>query len=336
MSGLEERRYMAEAAEMATIRMGVMGIGGCGNNTINNLKRSGIEIMTIAVNTDAAVLGKTKADVHILIGESIVRGRGSAGSPELGRQIAEDDMDSMINPLRDKELIVLMAGMGGGTGTGALPAVAEALKERYKDKIVIGVTTLPFSSEGPSRVRNAQWGLSQTLDVCDMTLVQSNDLLKERAGNLPISAAFREMDKVLLDTIYGVVGLQGIVPTPGLVNLDYSNFAALVRASGLGYIGVGREQGTIAAFQTALKANYSNADIRNARGALIYLEGNQTLLRMTDLERIPNILNKEYGISMIFWGIKPNWRVRGLQAMLVATGVKSPLVEQYLRGDEVI
>ena len=329
----ESTSHIEVASQLASVDVGVMGLGGCGNNTINSLKRSGVEVLTVAVNTDAAVLAKTVSDVHILIGESLVKGRGSAGSPSLGRRIAQEDIESILAPIKDKELILLVAGFGGGTGTGSLPVVAEALKENHHDKLVISVVTLPFSSEGPSRKVNAQTGLSQTMDVSDMTLVQSNDLLKERAGNLPITQAFREMDRVLLDTIESIVSLQGIVPQPGLVNLDFSNFAAMIRNSGLGFIGIGKSRKLMESFMKALRSNYCEADLRDANGAMIYLEGRQEMLRMNDMQRIPSLLSKEFGIKTLFWGIKPNWRVNGIQATLTATGIKSPLVEEYLRGE---
>lgn len=329
---IEEERYLAEAANLAALKMVVVGLGGCGNNTINNLKRAGIDVPTVAVNTDAAVLSKTRADLRILIGEGVVHGRGSAGSPELGRKITEEEIDRILAPLRDKELIILVAGLGGGTGTGGLPAVAEALKSRFKEKLVMGIVTLPFSSEGPARARNAQWGLAQTLDACDMTIVNANDLLKERAGNLPIVQAFREMDRLLVDMIGGIVGLQGIVPQPGLVNLDFSNFSAMIRNSGLGFIGLGEGRRVYDAFKDSLTKNYCEAEIKGAKSGLVYVEGNQTMLTMTDLERIPKEMSEVYGITTLFWGIMPNWRLYEPRVMVVATGVRSPLVERWLEG----
>ena len=326
------RSELARASELSALKMVLVGVGGCGNNTVNNVKRYGVRVPTVAVNTDAPTLQRISADIKILIGEGAHKGRGAAGSPELGRQIAEQDMDKILAPLRDKELIMITAGMGGGTGTGAGPTIAEAIKEKFPDKIVIGIVTLPFTSEGPTRIRNAQWGLSRMLDSADMTVVNANDLLKERAGNLPVSQAFREMDKLLVDIIDSIVGLQDIVPQPGLVNIDYSNMEVLVRGSGLGFIGIGRGRSAMEAFRNALAANYSQADIRNAKGAIVYVEGNQSQLVMRELDRIPQMLSSDYNIMSIFWGIKPNWKLYEPKIMLLATGVRSELVDRWLQG----
>jgi len=329
---LDQDRYLSEASELSALKMVVVGIGGCGNNTINNLKRYGITVPTVAVNTDAAVLAKTRADYKILIGESKLRGRGSAGSPELGRRVAEEDMDRILAPLRDKELIILVAGLGGGTGTGGLPAIAEAIEERYKDKLTIAVVTLPFTSEGPMRAANAQWGLAQTLDVCDMVLVYANDILRERTGNLPISQAFREMDKLLVDVITGIVNLQSVVPQPGLVNIDFSNLARMIEDTGLGYAGVGRGRRVYAAYRDALDKNFCEADLKGGKAALILVEGSQASLLISELEKIPKEISEEFGIRAIFWGVKPNWRLYEPKALLIVSGVKSPLVERWLEG----
>jgi len=329
---IEDRALTEAIARRAILKIAVIGIGGCGCNTITNLTNAGINVPTVAVNTDAAALSVTRAKYRILIGETVTRGRGSAGSPALGREIMSREVDKVLAPVKDAELFILTAGLGGGTGTGGIVALAEYIKENMKDRLVWAVVTIPFSSEGVERIQNAQMALSELLDLADMTLVNFNDILKERVGAYSIHQAFREMDKHLVELINGLTKLQGLRPQPGLVNIDFSNVERLTRNSGLGFVGVGSGLRFIDAFEDALSKNYCEANLSGARGAVVYAEGTRSMLSLREIEEVPRILSEKYGIGTVYWGIRYNWRVHNPQVMLLAASVKSSLVEQFLEA----
>ena len=199
-----------------------------------------------------------------------------------------------------------------------------------KDRLVWVVVTIPFSSEGIERIQNAQMALPELLDLADMTIVNFNDILKEKVGAYSIHQAFREMDKHLVDLINGLTKLQGLKPEPGLVNIDFSNVERLTRESGLGFVGTGSGLRFIDAFEDALAKNYCEADLTGARGAVVYIEGTRSILSLREIEEIPRILSEKYGIGTVYWGVRYNWRVYNPQVMLLVAGVKSPLVEQFL------
>jgi cell division protein FtsZ len=315
---------------MSEIKMCILGIGGCGCNIIGNLKMMGMEVPMIAVNTDAPVLAKSRADYRVLIGESQMKGRGAAGSPMLGREIAESEMDRILDVAKGMEFVVVCAGLGGGTGTGGLPAVAETLKEQ--GKLVMSVVTLPLSSEGTNRKKNAQLGLTQTLDSSDMTIVNSNDIVKEQLGRLSLSEAFRGMDKHLVSIISSVTDLQSVEQVPGIVNVDFSNFSALIKGAGLGFIGSASGKRLRDAFQAALKNDFCKVNITNCKGAVINVKGNLPRISMTELESVPAELSENYGIRTIFWGVKSDWRMHEPLVSLMAAGVSSPLVDDFLEA----
>lgn len=329
---LEAQRLAEVVSKRAVLKIAVIGIGGCGCNTISNLERAGIDVPTVAVNTDAAVLYKTRAKYRVLIGETVTRGRGSAGSPALGREIMSREAERVLANVRDAELYILTAGLGGGTGTGGILALAEYIKENMKNRLVWAVVTIPFSSEGIERIQNAQMALSELLDLADMTLVNFNDILKEKVGAYSIQQAFREMDKHLVDLINGLTKLQGLKPEPGLVNIDFSNIERLTRESGLGFVGIGSGLRFIDAFEEALAKNYCEADLSGARGAVVYAEGTRSMLSLREIEEVPRILSEKYGIGTVYWGVRYNWRVHNPQVMLLVASVKSPLVEQFLEA----
>ncbi|RLE92323.1 MAG: hypothetical protein DRN04_10630 [Thermoprotei archaeon] len=327
---LEAQRLAEVVSKRAVLKIAVIGIGGCGCNTISNLERAGIDVPTVAVNTDAAVLYKTKAKYRVLIGETVTRGRGSAGSPALGREIMSREAERVLANVRDAELYILTAGLGGGTGTGGILALAEYIKENMGDKLVWAVVTTPFSSEGAERVRNAKVALAELLDLADVILVNFNDILKQKMGSRSLQQAFREMDKHLVTVITALTSLQYTEPTPGLVNIDFSNVERLTRRSGLGFVGVGQGSRLFSAFENALEQNYCEADLTGAKGAVIYMEGTQAMLKTSEVEEMTSILATKYGISTIFWGVRYNWKLYNPRVMLMAAGVKSPLVDQYL------
>ncbi len=330
----EEVEALRGATERARVKAVVVGIGGCGCNTVNNLKSYGVPVPTIAVNTDAAVLQRTKADKRILLGEALTKGRGAAGIPSIGKKCAEMDAHKVVDAVRDYEYVMLTAGMGGGTGTGALPVIASRIKDELKNVLVVSIVTLPFSAEGIQRIKNAQMGLAETMDASDMIIVNSNDLLLEKLGGrrVPISRAFKVMDKHLVDIISAIIDLQSLEPKPGLINIDFSNIEYLTRESGLGMVGIGSGRTVSMALEEAIRNNYCNADITNCKGTAVCVEGYEAMIDIHELEEIPRILSSRYNVSTVFWGVKSNWRLHTPKVMVYATGVRSEYVEKYLKG----
>ncbi|HDI42406.1 MAG TPA: hypothetical protein ENF62_01320, partial [Candidatus Bathyarchaeota archaeon] len=257
MTAHSEDAYLREVmSKRAAIRMAVVGIGGCGCNTITNLELAGVEVPTIAVDMDAVSLHKTKAKHKILVGEATTRGRGSGGLLPLGRKVMTDEVGKVANLLEDVELVIVTAGLGGGTGSGGIAALLEYMDENMKDKLVWSMVTLPFESEGSERAENARTALKEVLELSDMTIVHSNDVLKAKARQASIIQAFKRMDQVLTNAITGLIRLQGAEPVPGLISIDFSNIERVTRDSGLGFVGVGEGRDTLTAFENSLQENY--------------------------------------------------------------------------------
>ncbi|RLI31610.1 hypothetical protein DRO48_00260 [Candidatus Bathyarchaeota archaeon] len=333
MTAHSEDAYLREVmSKRAAIRMAVVGIGGCGCNTITNLELAGVEVPTIAVDMDAVSLHKTKAKHKILVGEATTRGRGSGGLLPLGRKVMTDEVGKVANLLEDVELVIVTAGLGGGTGSGGIAALLEYMDENMKDKLVWSMVTLPFESEGSERAENARTALKEVLELSDMTIVHSNDVLKAKARQASIIQAFKRMDQVLTNAITGLIRLQGAEPVPGLISIDFSNIERVTRDSGLGFVGVGEGRDTLTAFENSLQENYVEADITNAQGAVTLIEARKAVLSTGGVEEIPRILKERYGITTIYFGVRPDWTLHLPKVTLITSGIRSKLVDNYLRG----
>jgi len=330
-----ENAYLREVVgKRAAVKMAVVGIGGCGCNTITNLEMAGVEVPTIAVDMDAVTLHKTRAKHKVLIGETTTHGRGSGGLLSLGRKVMSDEIEKVATLIKDAELVIVTAGLGGGTGSGGIATFVEYMDENMKDKLLWSVVTLPFESEGTERAKNASTALREVMELSDMTIVHSNDVLKAKARHASIIQAFRRMDKVLTNAITGLLRLQGAEPVPGLISIDFSNIERVTRDSGLGFVGVGEGRDTLTAFENSLKENYAEADITNAQGAVVLVEARKAVLSTGGVEEIPRILKENYGITTIYFGVRPDWTLHLPKVTLVTSGVRSKLVDNYLRGSE--
>lgn len=255
----------------------VVGIGGAGNNAVNRMVESGLTgVEFIAINTDKQALYLSKAHHKIQIGEKITKGLGAGAYPEVGKKAADENREEIAQVLKGADLVFITAGMGGGTGTGAAPIVAEVAKEL--GSLVVGVVTKPFSFEGKRRMQNAELGLAEMKPRVDTMIVVPNDrLLDISERRTSMLEAFRIADDVLRQ---GVQGISDLITIPGLVNLDFADVKTIMEEKGMAHMGVGRSSGenrAIEATKQAIQSPLLETTIEGARGVLINITGGSDL-----------------------------------------------------------
>lgn len=255
----------------------VVGIGGGGNNAVNRMINANItSAQFVAINTDKQALLMSKADLRLQIGEKLTRGLGAGADPEVGQKAAEESKASITEMLKDSDLVFITAGMGGGTGTGAAPVVAQIAKEM--GILTIAVVTKPFNFEGRKRMENAELGLENLAKYVDTLVVIPNDkLLKLVPKGTPIVEAFRYADDVLRQ---GIQGISDLIVTPSLINLDFADVRSIMKNKGLAHMGIGRGTGenkTIEAVRQAVSSPLLETTIEGATGVLINVKGGNDL-----------------------------------------------------------
>ena len=265
----------SDSENFALIR--VIGVGGGGSNAVNRMIRAelmGVEF--IAVNTDAQALLQSDAPNKIRIGDKITRGLGAGGDPSIGQRAAEEDSEKIADALRDSDMVFITAGMGGGTGSGAAPVIAEIARDM--GALTIGVVTKPFTWEGARRRLNAEKSAELLRDKVDTLITIPNDRLKEVVSEeTSIVDAFRVVDDVLRQ---GVQGISDLITVPGLINLDFADVRAVMRSAGSALMGIGRASGTDRAAEAAREAISSpllEVSISGAQGILFNVTGGPSL-----------------------------------------------------------
>src|SRR3989344_3682560 len=247
----------------------VIGVGGCGCNAITWLYNKGINGATIyGANTDALHLSVTKADEKILLGKELTRGLGCGGVPNKGREAAKESVVDIKRAVAAADMVFVIAGMGGGTGTGAAPIIAQLAKET--GAVVIGVVTMPFDTE-KARIDKAEFGLQELREVTDTCIVLDNGRLVDIAGNLPIEQAFAVANELVSTMIKGIVET---ITLPSLINLDYADVSAIMKNGGVAVIGIGENDSqdrVNEAVRQALTHPLLDVDYRGATGALIHV-----------------------------------------------------------------
>lgn len=309
-------------------RILVVGCGGAGNNTINRLEKiggiNGAE--TIAINTDRQHLEATQADKHVLIGRGVTRGLGAGGDPILGYQSAEEDRKDIKEVLRGANMVFVAAGMGGGTGTGAAPVVAEIAQEL--DALVIGVVTLPFRMEGKHRYEKAQMGLKAIQRAADTVITLDNNKLMELCPHAPLDYAFSVSDEVLAEMVKGI---SETILEPSLVNLDYADVRSVMTGGGVAMVGVGESNTNNRAqeaVEEALRNRLLEVDYTNAKGALVHVSGGPDM-KLSEASDVGDYINQLIGDenSKIIWGARIDESLReSMRVMLIVTGVSSPYI----------
>jgi cell division protein FtsZ len=265
----------SDSENFALIR--VVGIGGGGSNAVNRMIRAelmGVEF--IACNTDAQALLQSDAPHKIRIGDKITRGLGAGGDPGIGQRAAEEDQEKIYEALKDSDMVFITAGMGGGTGSGAAPVIAEIARDL--GALTIGVVTKPFSFEGAKRRLNAEKASEQLRDKVDTLITIPNDRLKDVvAKNTSIVDAFRVVDDVLRQ---GVQGISDLITVPGLINLDFADVRAIMKNAGSALMGIGRASGenrAVEAAQQAIASPLLEISITGAQGVLFNVTGGPNL-----------------------------------------------------------
>ena len=264
---LENENYIDGA------RIKVVGVGGGGNNAVDRMIEAGVEKAEfICVNTDAQQLANVKAPTVIQLGSRITNGLGAGANPEIGRQAAEETKEEIKNLLQNTEMVFITAGMGGGTGTGAAPIIAEVSKSM--GILTVAVVTKPFFFEGPQRMRNAEEGIKSLADKVDAIVTIPNDLLFKIADKkVTINDSFKLADDVLRQ---GVQSISDIITGNGFINLDFADVKAIMKDSGHAHMGIGVARGdnrAAEAAQLAIKSPILETSIDGAKGVLLNISG---------------------------------------------------------------
>jgi cell division protein FtsZ len=319
--GIDEELEELLAKQRANIR--VVGCGGAGNNTVNRITELGVHgAETIAINTDAQDLLYCSADKKILIGRDSTRGLGAGSIPKVGEDAAKEQEKEIRDAVSGADLIFITCGLGGGTGTGSAPIVADIAKRQ--GALVVGVVTTPFSMEGGRRRDNAQYGLERLQDNVDTLIVIPNDKLLKLAPDLPIHTAFKVADEILSNAVKGIAEL---VTKAGLVNLDFADIKTVMGKGGVALIGVGESDASDRAEQAVRKAVTNpllDADIQGANGALINVIGGPDLTLEEARRVVEEISDKLDEDARIIWGAQISDDLQGtIRVMLIVTGVHS-------------
>lgn len=255
----------------------VIGVGGGGSNAVNRMIEFGLQgVEFITANTDAQALQTAKSEIKLQLGEKLTRGLGAGANPEVGKKAAEESREQIVQALRGADMVFVTAGMGGGTGTGAAPVIAEIAKEC--GALTVGVVTRPFTFEGRKRAGQAEQGINALKEKVDTLIVIPNDRLLEIIDKkTPMLEAFREADNVLRQ---GVKGISDLIAVPGLINLDFADVKTIMTERGSALMGIGVATGENRAAEAAKKAIMSpllETSIDGARGVLMNITGGVNL-----------------------------------------------------------
>ncbi len=304
----------------------VVGAGGGGNNTINRITEVGIlGAETIAMNTDAQDLLYCNADVKILIGREITGGLGAGSIPQVGEEAARESEHEIKEKLQGADMVFITCGLGGGTGTGSAPIVAEVAKKI--GALTVAIVTMPFEMEGKRRFENAAIGLEKLENTVDTLIVIPNDKLLELAPDLPLQTAFKIADEILTNSVKGIAEL---VTKAGLVNLDFADIRTIMGKGGVALIGVGEadtENRAIEAVQKAVNNPLLDVDIAGANGALINVAGGSDLTLDEARKVVETVSAKLSPDAKIIWGAQISEDLANtIRVMLIVTGVTSPQI----------
>ena len=313
----------------------VIGVGGGGSNAVNRMINSDLEGVSFRVlNTDAQALLQSSAESRVQLGQNLTRGLGAGGNPSIGQKAAEESKEELQQALEGSDLVFIAAGMGGGTGTGAAPVVAEVAKQ--SGALTVGIVTKPFSFEGKRRMRQAEEGIARLAENVDTLIVIPNDRLKDVIAGAPLQEAFRNADDVLR---MGVKGISDIITCPGLVNVDFADVRSVMTEAGTALLGIGIGSGRSRALEAAQAAMNSPlleaARIDGAKGCVINITGGKdmTLEDMTSAsEIIYDVVDQEANI--IVGAVVDDSMEGEIQVTVIATGFETnqPLRQQRIKN----
>ena len=315
-------------------RISVIGVGGAGGNAIANMMRADVQgVDFVVANTDAQALNNSESDRRIQLGLKITQGLGAGSRPEIGRAAAEESIEEIIQSLEGAHMCFIAAGMGGGTGTGAAPAIAKAARDR--GILTVGVCTKPFAFEGARRARSAEAGLQELQQHVDTLIVIPNQNLFRLANSeTTFKQAFEMADEVLQQ---GVRGITDLMVMPGLINLDFADVRSVMSEMGKAMMGTGEAEGDNRAIEAAEKA-ISNplldgVSMKGAKGVIISITGGEDMRLMEVDEAASHIKELVDPDANIIWGSAFNNDLGGkIRVSVVATGIEADSVAQPTPG----
>ncbi|MCL2459919.1 MAG: cell division protein FtsZ [Euryarchaeota archaeon] len=304
----------------------VIGCGGGGSNTVNRINEEGIPgTTTYAINTDAMHLATVRTEHKLLIGKQRTRGLGAGSYPQVGEEAALESELEIRKAVEGSDIVFITAGLGGGTGTGCAPVVAKSARDQ--DALTIAIVTLPFSAEGSIRRENAEAGLLRLSEVADTVIVVPNDRLMDIVPRLPLSAAFKVADEVLMRAVKGITEL---ITVPSLVNLDFADVRTIMQRGGVAMIGMGESDGPDRvenAVQRAVRSPLIDVDISGATAALVNVTGGPDMT-LADAEGVVKQVHQMISSdARIIWGVQIHPEMQGsVRVLLILTGVRSPQI----------
>lgn len=310
----------------------VIGVGGGGNNAVNRMIEHGVQgVEFIAVNTDAQALNLSKAEVRLQIGGKLTRGLGAGANPEVGKKAAEESKEQIEEALRGADMVFVTAGMGGGTGTGAAPVIAQIAKDL--GALTVGVVTRPFTFEGRKRSTQAITGIGTMKESVDTLIVIPNDRLLEIVDkNTPMLEAFREADNVLRQ---GVQGISDLIAVPGLINLDFADVKTIMSNKGSALMGIGVSSGENRASEAAKKAVSSpllEVSVDGAKGVLMNITGGSNL-SLYEVQEAADIVASasDEDVNMIFGSVINDNLKDEIIVTVIATGFSEEQLQPGVR-----
>ncbi len=317
---------LEELVSKQRAKIKVFGVGGGGNNTINRMSEVGIAgAETIAVNTDAQDLLYTTADHKVLIGRELTGGLGAGSIPKVGEDAARESEKELKEKMHGADIVFVTSGMGGGTGSGAAPVVADIAKKM--GVLTVAIITLPFAMEGSRRYENAMEGLEKLEQTVDTLIVIPNDKLLELCPGLPLHTSFKVADEILTNAVKGIAEL---VTKTGLVNLDFADIKTVMGKGGVAMIGVGESDTENRAIESVEKAIHNpllDVDITGANGALINISGGANMTLDEARRVVETITERLDEDARIIWGAQISEDLEStIRTLLIVTGVQSPQI----------
>ena len=317
--------FKAEAGPENVVTIKVVGVGGAGNNVVNRMVKAGTQgVEFVAINTDRQALAVSNADQKLQIGEKMTRGQGAGSDPEIGKRSAEESRNNIAKAVEDADMVFITAGMGGGTGTGAAPVVAEIAKDA--GLLTVGVVTKPFKFEGKRRMDQANAGIKELLGRVDSLLIIPNDRLKFATDQkVTLANAFEIADDVLLQA---VTSISNLIKNTGFINLDFADVNCIMRNAGFSHMGVGHAAGKGKAEEAARMAVASplmETSINGAHGVLINITGSEDM-DLEDVETAASLVQEAAhpDANIIFGATFDDSLDDEIRVTVIATGFEEP------------
>ncbi|MFC7140283.1 cell division protein FtsZ [Halosimplex aquaticum] len=326
-SGQMSDEELADVVKDLETKITVVGCGGAGGNTVTRMMEEGIHgAKLVAANTDAQHLAdEVAADTKILIGRKRTGGRGAGSVPKIGEEAAQENIEDIQQSIDGSDMVFVTAGLGGGTGTGSAPVVAQAAQDN--GALTISIVTIPFTAEGERRRANADAGLERLRAVSDTVIVVPNDRLLDYAPSMPLQDAFKICDRVLMRSVKGMTEL---ITKPGLVNVDFADVRTIMENGGVAMIGLGESDSENKAqdsIRSALRSPLLDVEFDGANSALVNVVGGPDM----SIEEAEGVVEEIYDRidpdARIIWGASVNNEFEGkMETMIVVTGVESPQI----------